>query len=178
MSVMKLYETETGFLLAKMGRGCGGFQCTLSMTYLGQRKRDTIRVMWRGVCPLLCTLDMTECTWDLSMTFSPALDVVDGAADVDPAAAPLVALLLGVPGGAGDVVAAVPAAGVVAEHVGVVAARVRVLQALVDVLKERNLTLNLTQILSTCLARSLVGGQQVSLRTRAPIGARCVLAVA
>ena len=68
------------------------------------------------------------------MTFSPALDVVDGAADVDPAAAPLVALLLGVPGGAGDVVAAVAAAGVVAEHVGVVAARVRVLQALVDVL--------------------------------------------
>ena len=80
---------------------------------------------------------MTDCTWDLSMTFfSPALDVVDGAADVDPAAAPLVALLLGVPGGAGHVVAAVPAARVVAEHVRVLAARVRLLQALVDVLKE------------------------------------------
>ena len=90
---------------------------------------------------------MTDCTWDLGMTFSPALDVVDGAADVDPAAAPLVALLLGVPGGAGDVVAAVPAAGVVAEHVGVVAARVRVLQALVDVLKGRNSIPNLTHIL-------------------------------
>ena len=81
------------------------------------------------------------------MTFSPALDVVDGAADVDPAAAPLVALLLGVPGGAGDVVAAVPAAGVVAEHVGVVAARVRLLQALVDVLKGRNTIPNLNHIL-------------------------------
>ena len=148
------------------------------MTNVGQRIWDRIRVMWRGPCPLLCTLDMTDCTWYLGMTFSPALDVVDGAADVDPAAAPLVALLLGVPGGAGDVVAAVPAAGVVAEHVGVVAARVRVLQALVDVLKGRNLTLDLTQILSTCLARSLVGGQQVSLRTGAPVGSRRVLAVA
>ena len=67
----------------------------------------------------------------------PALHVADGAPDVDPAAAPLVALLLRVSGGAGDVVAAVAAAGVVAEHFGVVAARVRILKALVDVLKER-----------------------------------------
>ena len=159
--------------------------CTLSMTHVGQRIWDTIRSMWRGlrgVCPLLCTLDMIDRTWDLSMTFlSPALDVVDGAADIDPPAAPLVALLLGVPGGAGHVVAAVPAARVVAEHVRVVAARVRLLQALIDVLKEGKKfdpQCHAKLIQTTCLARPLVGGQQVALRTGAPVGARRVLAVA
>ena len=38
MSVMKLYETETGLRLAKMGSGS---QCTLSMTNVGQRIWDT-----------------------------------------------------------------------------------------------------------------------------------------